>query len=61
MRPGGESLRVNELLQLNDRLVSKIFGSVGPETRWLGSFRTSSPIGRLQWPPGFSLDCGLVP
>jgi hypothetical protein len=28
VRPGGESLRVNELLDLSDQLVSQVFGSV---------------------------------
>jgi hypothetical protein len=28
VRPGGESLRVNELLELSDQLVSQVFGSV---------------------------------
>ena len=33
LRPGGESLGINELLQLSDQLVSKIFGSIRRQTR----------------------------
>ena len=33
VRPGGESLGINELLQLSDQLVSKIFGSIRRQTR----------------------------
>jgi hypothetical protein len=59
VRPGGKRLRINELLQLTDQPVSKIFRSVRRQTRWLGPFRTRSPAGRRR-PPGFELDCRLV-
>jgi hypothetical protein len=60
VRPGGESLRVNELLELSDQLVSQDFGCIRRQTRWLGPFRTSSPVGRLRMPAGFWLDCRPV-
>jgi hypothetical protein len=33
VRPGGESLRVNELLELSDQLVSQVCGSIRRQTR----------------------------
>jgi hypothetical protein len=58
VRPGGESLRINELLQLIDQLVSQVCGSVRREARWLGFFRTRSPFGRLRRPAGFWIVAG---
>ena len=58
--PGGERLRINELLQLGDQPVSQVFGRVRRQARWLGPFRTRSSIGRLRRLSGFELDCGLV-
>ena len=60
VRPGGESLRINELLELGDQPVSQVCGRVRRQARWLGPFSTRSPIGRLRRPPGFELDRGLV-
>src|SRR5438874_11565363 len=60
LRPGGESLRVSQLLQLNDQLVSQVFGSLRRQARWLGFFRTKSPFRRLRRPAGFELDCVLI-
>src|SRR5271170_2204831 len=50
VRPGGESLRINELLELRDQLPSQVFGSARREARWLGLFRTRSAFRRLRRP-----------
>src|SRR6516164_8362367 len=60
LRPGGEGLRINELLELSDQPVSQVCGSVRREARRLGSFRTRSPVGRLRRPAGFEPVCRLV-
>src|SRR6516162_9088261 len=60
VRPNGESLWINELLELSDQLVSQVCGRIRRQARWLGSFGACSPVGRLRRPPGFLLDCSLV-
>src|SRR6516165_1738824 len=56
MRPGGESLRVNELLELSDQLVSQVCGRVRQQARWLDPISTRSPVGRLHGAPRIWLD-----
>jgi hypothetical protein len=60
LRPGGESLGINELLQLGDQLVSQVCGSIRRQACWLGSFPTCSPVGGLRGPAGLWLDYRLV-
>src|SRR6516162_5585753 len=60
LRPGGESLGINELLELSDQPVSQVCGRVRRKARWFDPISTRSPVGRLHGAPRIWLDCRLV-